>query len=74
MTEHKVGTREEWLAARKELLEREREHSRRGKELVQERRQLPWVPVEKEYSFETEQRANGAEYNFEPVDFEKTSG
>jgi predicted dithiol-disulfide oxidoreductase (DUF899 family) len=53
MTEHKVGTREEWLAARKDLLEREKELTRRSDELAQQRQGLPWVPVEKEYSFET---------------------
>jgi predicted dithiol-disulfide oxidoreductase (DUF899 family) len=53
MTEHKAGTREEWLAARKELLEREKELTRRSDELARERRALPWVPVEKEYRFET---------------------
>ena len=53
MTERKVGTREEWLAARTVLLEREKELTRRSDELAQERRELPWVPVEKEYSFET---------------------
>jgi predicted dithiol-disulfide oxidoreductase (DUF899 family) len=54
MTKHKVGTREEWLAARNELLDREKELTRRNDELARERRELPWVPVEKEYSFETE--------------------
>jgi predicted dithiol-disulfide oxidoreductase (DUF899 family) len=54
MTEHKVGTREEWLAARTELLAREKEHTRRGDELARERRELPWVRVEKEYSFDTD--------------------
>ena len=54
MTNHKVGTREEWLAARKELLAREKEHTRRGDELARERRELPWVRVEKEYTFGTE--------------------
>src|SRR5687767_3049603 len=53
MTEHKVGTREEWLVARKGLLEREKELTRRSDELARERRELPWVPVEKEYRFET---------------------
>jgi predicted dithiol-disulfide oxidoreductase (DUF899 family) len=53
MTDHKVGTREEWLAARKELLAREKEHTRRGDELAEERRELPWVRVEKEYTFDT---------------------
>src|ERR1022692_3535839 len=53
MIEHKVGTREEWLAARAPLLAREKEHSRLGDELAQLRRGLPWVRVEKEYSFAT---------------------
>src|SRR3954447_16698651 len=54
MTQHKVGTREEWLAARTELLAREKEHTRRGDELARERRELPWVRVEKEYTFDSE--------------------
>ena len=54
MTDHKVGTREEWLAARKALLAREKEHTRRGDELARERRELPWVRVEKEYAFDTD--------------------
>jgi predicted dithiol-disulfide oxidoreductase (DUF899 family) len=55
MTDHKVGTREEWLAARNELLERENEHAQRSEELAQQRRELPWVPVEKEYTFATDE-------------------
>jgi predicted dithiol-disulfide oxidoreductase (DUF899 family) len=54
MTEHKVGTREEWLAARNALLEREKELTRRSDELARERRDLPWVRMEKEYTFEAE--------------------
>jgi predicted dithiol-disulfide oxidoreductase (DUF899 family) len=54
MTEHTIGTREEWLAARRELLAREKEHTRRGDELARERRELPWVRVEKEYAFDTD--------------------
>jgi predicted dithiol-disulfide oxidoreductase (DUF899 family) len=54
MTNHKVGTHEEWLAARKELLVREKEHTRRADELARERRELPWVRVDKEYSFDTD--------------------
>jgi predicted dithiol-disulfide oxidoreductase (DUF899 family) len=50
---HEVGTREEWLAARVELLELEKELTRRNDELARRRRELPWVPVEKEYSFDT---------------------
>jgi predicted dithiol-disulfide oxidoreductase (DUF899 family) len=52
MTDHKVGTRDEWVAARNALLEREKELTRRGDELARERRELPWVPVEKDYSFD----------------------
>ena len=55
MTEHKVGTREEWHAARAALLERENEHAERSEELARERRELPWVPVEKEYTFATDE-------------------
>ena len=55
MTPHKVGTRQEWLAARRQLLDAEKEHTRRGDELARQRRELPWVPVEKEYGFETEE-------------------
>ena len=53
MTQHKVGTQEEWQAARDELLAEEKELTRRSDELARKRRELPWVPVEKEYSFET---------------------
>ena len=55
MTDHRVGTREEWLAARRELLEREKALTRRSDELAQERRELPWVPIEKEYVFQTDE-------------------
>src|SRR6266576_3872254 len=55
MTKHKVATREEWLAARGELLAREKELTRRGDQLAAERRELPWVPIEKEYSFGTDE-------------------
>src|ERR687898_867791 len=54
MTGHKVGTQEEWQAARDELLKREKELTRMNDELAEQRRELPWVPVEKDYSFETE--------------------
>jgi predicted dithiol-disulfide oxidoreductase (DUF899 family) len=54
MTEHRVGTREEWQAARDELLKREKELTRMNDELAAQRRKLPWVAVEKEYRFETE--------------------
>ena len=51
---HTTGTRKEWLAARLALLEAEKEHTRRGDALAQQRQALPWVRVEKEYAFETE--------------------
>jgi predicted dithiol-disulfide oxidoreductase (DUF899 family) len=54
MSQHKTGTRDEWQAAREALLEREKELTRRNDELARERQQLPWVPIEKQYSFETD--------------------
>jgi predicted dithiol-disulfide oxidoreductase (DUF899 family) len=54
MPQHKVGTHEDWLGARLELLEREKELTREGDELAKQRRELPWVAVEKEYGFETD--------------------
>ena len=48
-----TGTRERWLAARLELLEAEKEHTRRSDELARRRQELPWVAVEKDYRFET---------------------
>ena len=53
MAEHEVGTQNEWQAARDELLEAEKELTRRGDELAEKRRELPWVPVEKDFRFET---------------------
>jgi predicted dithiol-disulfide oxidoreductase (DUF899 family) len=53
MTEHRIGTQEEWQAARDELLKEEKELTRRGDELAGKRRDLPWVPVEQGYEFET---------------------
>jgi predicted dithiol-disulfide oxidoreductase (DUF899 family) len=54
MTDHKIGTREEWLKARLKLLEAEKDHTRRSDELARRRQQLPWVRVEKNYSFDTD--------------------
>ena len=54
MTDHKVASREEWLAAREQLLAREKEHTRLGDDLARQRRELPWVQVEKEYRFDTD--------------------
>jgi predicted dithiol-disulfide oxidoreductase (DUF899 family) len=53
-TEYRIGTQEEWQAERDELLKAEKELTRRGDELARKRRGLPWVPVEKNYGFETE--------------------
>jgi predicted dithiol-disulfide oxidoreductase (DUF899 family) len=55
MTDHKIASREEWQAARDELLRREKEHTRMGDELARQRRELPWVPIEKEYRFDTDE-------------------
>jgi predicted dithiol-disulfide oxidoreductase (DUF899 family) len=54
VTVHTIGSREEWLAARELLLIREKEHTRLGDELARQRRELPWVPVEKDYRFDTD--------------------
>jgi predicted dithiol-disulfide oxidoreductase (DUF899 family) len=53
MTTHKIATREEWQAAHAVLLEREKEHTRMGDELARQRRSLPWVRAEKEYTLQT---------------------
>jgi predicted dithiol-disulfide oxidoreductase (DUF899 family) len=55
MTNHTAGTREEWLAARLELLEAEKELTRRSDELARQRQELPWVRIDKEYRFETDE-------------------
>jgi predicted dithiol-disulfide oxidoreductase (DUF899 family) len=55
MTDHKTGTREEWLAARLGLLEAEKELTRRSDELARRRQELPWVRLDKEYRFETDE-------------------
>ncbi|HEV7564368.1 MAG TPA: DUF899 domain-containing protein [Microbacteriaceae bacterium] len=54
MPEHRIGTQEEWQAERGELLKQEKELTRRSDELARKRRELPWVPVESEYRFDTE--------------------
>ena len=59
MIDDKIGTREEWAAAREELLKEEKELTRRGDELTRKRRELPWVPVEKDYRFEAEGGTKG---------------
>ncbi len=57
MTKHITGTREEWLAARLELLKAEKELTRRGDELARRRQELPWVRIDKEYRFETDEKS-----------------
>src|ERR1700674_1334315 len=57
MTPHKTGTRQERLAARLELLEAEKALTRRGDQLAQRRQELPWVRIDKEYRFETDDGA-----------------
>ncbi|HEY6398297.1 MAG TPA: DUF899 family protein, partial [Solirubrobacteraceae bacterium] len=54
MPDHKIGTREEWQAARNELAKLEAEHAKLEQKVTEQRRELPWVPVEKEYQFDTE--------------------
>src|ERR1041385_6765065 len=54
MPEHRVGTHEEWEAARAQLLEREEELNRLDEEIAKERQELPWVRVEKEYTLDAE--------------------
>src|SRR3954463_16678911 len=54
MPEPETGTREEWQAARDELAKLEAEHAELGQRVTEQRRRLPWVPVEKEYVFQTE--------------------
>jgi predicted dithiol-disulfide oxidoreductase (DUF899 family) len=57
MIDHKTGTREEWLAARLELLEAEKALTRRSDELARQRQELPWVRIDKQYRFETDDGA-----------------
>jgi predicted dithiol-disulfide oxidoreductase (DUF899 family) len=54
MTDHKVVGREEWEAARDELIQREKEHTRMADELARRRRELPWIAIEKEYRFDAD--------------------
>src|SRR3954462_13568715 len=55
MTKHLTGTRQDWLAARLELLKEEKELTRRSDELARRRQELPWVRVDKDYRFETDE-------------------
>ena len=54
-TPHKTGTRQEWLTARRDLLQAEKELTRQSDELARRRQELPWVRVDKEYRFETDE-------------------
>src|SRR5258706_14506299 len=56
MTKHMTGTRKEWLTARLELLDAEKELTRRSDELARRRQELPWVRIDKEDRFETDER------------------
>ena len=55
MPKHKTGTQKDWLAARKKLLAKEKEHTRRSDELARQRQELPWVKIDKEYRLETDE-------------------
>ena len=55
MSDHQVGTREDWEAARAELATLEAEQAERNKEIKRKRRELPWVAIEKPYEFDTEE-------------------
>jgi predicted dithiol-disulfide oxidoreductase (DUF899 family) len=55
MTKHRVGTREEWRTARLDLLDAEKEFTRRGDELARRRQELPWVRIDKQYRFDTDE-------------------
>src|SRR5207245_9188041 len=55
MAKHKIGTQEEWLAARLKLLKAEKELTRRSDELARRRQELPWLRIDKEYRFETDE-------------------
>jgi predicted dithiol-disulfide oxidoreductase (DUF899 family) len=55
MTTHKTGTRQDWLAARLDLLQAEKELTRRSDEIARRRQELPWVRIDKEYRFDTDE-------------------
>jgi predicted dithiol-disulfide oxidoreductase (DUF899 family) len=55
MADHKTGTRDEWLTARLDLLEAEKEYARQGDQLARRRQELPWIRVEKDYRFDTDE-------------------
>jgi predicted dithiol-disulfide oxidoreductase (DUF899 family) len=53
MAKHRTGTRDQWLAERRELLAAEKEHTKKGDELARRRQELPWVRIDKDYRFDT---------------------
>ena len=55
MTTHQTGTRQQWLTARLELLDAEKELTRRSDEVARQRRELPWVRIDKDYRFQTDE-------------------
>src|SRR5437867_5675915 len=55
MTDHKTGTRDQWLAARLDLLKAEKELTRRSDEITRQRQELPWVRIDKQYRFDTDE-------------------
>jgi predicted dithiol-disulfide oxidoreductase (DUF899 family) len=63
--DHRIGTREEWAAAREALLAREKEHTRLGDELARQRRELPWLRVEKAYRLDTDDGPRALEELFD---------
>jgi predicted dithiol-disulfide oxidoreductase (DUF899 family) len=65
MTDNRIGTREEWHAARQELAKLEAEYAELGQKVTDQRRRLPWVPVEKQYEFDTEEGKKTLEELFE---------
>src|SRR5687767_15228835 len=65
MTDHRVGTREEWLKAGRDLVAREKAHMREGDELARARRELPWVPVDRDYTFESNEGTKTLEELFD---------
>ena len=65
MPEHTIGTQEEWQAARDELAKLEAEYAELGEKVTEQRRRLPWVPVEKQYEFDTEDGKRSLEELFE---------
>jgi predicted dithiol-disulfide oxidoreductase (DUF899 family) len=65
MADHRIGTREQWQSARDELAKLEAEHTELGEKVTERRRELPWVPVEKEYEFDTEEGSKTLEELFD---------